>query len=192
MRNLILSTFVILFAGVFASAQQVDKTVESIRKLYTDVAVKARLCETDDEQGEIGALVMNELTINTRDHQWRAVGKYRDAYRFFYKGGDDEDHMYPDQLVLVKRKNEISARSSSEEYFFDDSGRIVFHKHSYENDDKGPTKREVYFSPLGKPIRVIENGKARDKFSPLDNDVAADILKSAEKLKELFFRSIKL
>ncbi|MGE3465900.1 MAG: hypothetical protein AB7J13_03115 [Pyrinomonadaceae bacterium] len=192
MRKLTFCTFFILFAVAFASAQQVDQTVESIRKLYTDVAEKARLCETDDEQGKIGALVMNELTINTRDHEWRAVGKYRDGYRFFYMGGDDEDHLYPDQLVFVKRKNEISARSSSEEYLFDEAGRIVFHRHNYVDVNKGLTVREVYFSAVRKPLRVVENGKARDKFSTLDSDVASDILKSAEKLKDLFSRSIKL
>lgn len=192
-------TSILLFflSSVVISAQTpTDKTVTAIRRSYDTVSAQAKLVESDDEQGEIGPLVVNELTINTRGHQWRAVGIYRQTYRFFYKGGDDEKHMYPDQLVLVKRESLISAQTNIEEYFFDDAGNLVFHKQNYVNVDTGPTLREVYFVPqknsLPRAVRIIENKKVRDKFSPLDTDVIKDILKVSEKLKDTFDRSINM
>ena len=197
MKLKVTSILLILLSGVVISAQTpTDKTVTAIRRSYDTVSAQAKLVESDDEQGEIGPLVVNELTINSRAHQWRAVGIYRQTYRFFYKGGDDEKHMYPDQLVLVKRESVISAQTNIEEYFFDDAGNLIFHKQNYVNVDNGPTLREVFFVPkkdsLPKAVRIIENKKARDKFSPLDRDVIKDILKVSEKLKDTFDRSINM
>ena len=101
MKKQIFSFLFLLLFGIGVSAQTVDKTVEKIRKVYTDVTEKARLCETDEEHGQTGELVMNEIFVNSRHHQWRAVGIYDLDYKFFYRGGDSEEHMYPDQLVKV-------------------------------------------------------------------------------------------
>jgi len=116
----------LLTAGVFAQAT--DKAVEAIEKRYTDIAEKARLCEADDDQGEFGEMVMNVLDVNARAHQWRAVGIYRPVYKFFYKQiGDDEKHLYPDQLVFIKAERRISGRVYHEEYMFSDTGVLMFY-----------------------------------------------------------------
>ncbi len=197
MKLKLASILLLFLSSVVISAQTpTDKTVSAIRRSYDTVSAQAKLVESDDEQGEIGPLVMNELTINTRGHQWRAVGIYRQTYRFFYKGGEDEKHMYPDKLVLVKKESVISDRTNIEEYYYDDAGNLIFHKQNYVNDETGPTLREVFFVPkkdsLPKAVRIIENKKARDKFSPLDIDVIKDIHRVSEKLKDTFDRSINM
>ena len=188
-----ISALVFLIAASLCAFGQTAKTVASIDKLHTEIAAKAAACEKDDEQGEIGPLVMNTLAVNSRGHQWRAVGQYRPTYRFFYRSvEDDENRLYPDQLVFVVRDHLVSDRKNYEEYLFNDAGRLVFHKQRFIHDEKGPIERLVYFSDLGKAIRITENGKPREKFSELDRSVVADIVKTAEKLTDLFRLSINI
>ncbi len=152
-----------LFTALGVSAQT-GKTVETIRKYYTTVAEKARLADTDEDQGQYGDLVMNELVINKRGHQWRAVGIFGETYKFFYRGGDSEAHMYPDQLVMVKVERRVSNRNYLEEFVYDKAGRLIFYFQKAENDDQVPAERRVYFSGV-KAIRIVEDGKTRDRLA---------------------------
>lgn len=168
---------------------QTEKTVDSIRIRYNDIVEKARLCETDDDRGEYGDLVMNTLEVNARHHQWRAVGVYGQVFKFFYKGGDSEEHLYPDQLVLVKVERRVSARTYNEEYMFSDAGVLMFYFQKAEGDDQLPGERRVYFFG-GKAFRVIEDGKTRDRLNAKDLANVKEIASSATKLKTMFKTSI--
>jgi len=170
---------------------QTTRTVEKIDSYYNDISEKARLCEADDERGEFGDLAMNELKINSRDHQWRAVGKYNLTYKFFYQGGESEKHMYPDQLVKVVVDKNISNRKYVEEFLYANSGELMFYSQKAENDEKAPAERRVYFS-VGKPIRIIEDGKARSRINKKDAAIARATIADGEKIKQLFINSIKL
>lgn len=174
-----------------ASAQSADKTVEKIRGYYTGIAEKVRLAETDDDQGEYGALVMNELAINSRHHQWRAIGIYGKTFRFFYKGGESEKHLYPDQLVFVKAERRESNRNYSEEFLYSESGALLFYFQSSENDELAPAERRIYFSG-SKAVRVVEDGKSRDRLTTKDLGIVKDVLVLSGQIKEIFNRSIKL
>jgi hypothetical protein len=179
-----------LFAALGVSAQT-GKTVETIRKYYTTVAEKVRLAETDEDQGQYGDLVMNELVINKRGHQWRAVGIFSETYKFFYGGGDSEAHMYPDQLVMVKVERRVSNRNYREEFVYDEAGRLIFYFQTAANDDQVPAERRIYFSGV-KPIRVVEDGKIQDRLKAKDLKTSADAAAESARIKDLFARSIKL
>ncbi|HQZ95031.1 MAG TPA: hypothetical protein PLP21_01870 [Pyrinomonadaceae bacterium] len=185
----IIAFLLLLSAGI--SAQSVDKTVESIRSRYQVIAEKARGCETDGELGQYGDLVMNTLTINSRNHQWRAVGIHQLTYKFFYAGGDSEKHLYPDRLVFVKTERRESNRNYSEEFFYSDAGVLMFYFQKAENDDQVPAERRVYFSG-SKAVRVIEDGKLRDRLTANDLKTVRDVTASNASIKDLFIRSIKL
>ncbi len=190
-KQLILSLLLFLLSGLAISAQSTDKTVESINKRNTDIAAKAEACETDGDQGEFGELVMNTLTINSRNHQWRAIGRYVKNYKFFYKGGNSEEHMYPDQLVFVKVERKESNRNYTEEYLYSDKGVLMFYLQKAENDDQVPVERRVYFSGT-KAIRVVEDSKSRDRLTAKDAATAKAVTAASTKIKDLFLRSIKL
>lgn len=179
---------VILFITINAAFGQ---GVDEIKKRYAEIAEKARLCETDDEQGQYGDLVMNTLAINSRDHQWRAVGIYRPTYKFFYRGGDSERHLYPDQLVFVKSERRVSNRMYNEEFLFSDAGVLLFYYQKAENDDQAPAERRVYFL-RGKAIRMIEDNKTRARLTAKDGAVVTEILMQSRNIKDIFNRSIKL
>lgn len=177
--------------AVSASAQTTDKTVEKIRAYYNDISEKARLCETEDDQGEFGDLVMNELVINSRGHQWRAVGQYRQSHKFFYKGGNSERHLYPDQLVLVVSEQKVSDRRYREEWLFSDTGVLMFYYKKSEGDAAGPAERRVYFTSI-KAVRIVEDAKQRDRLTAADLKVANQIATQGRRVNDLFKQSIKL
>ena len=191
MKKQIFCIAIILLTSLGVSAQITEKAVEKIRTFYKDVSDKARLAEADAEHGETGELVMNELSINKRNHQWRAVGIYQQTYKFFYRGGDSEEHMYPDQLVMVKVERKESNRSYSEEYVFSDAGALLFYYQKSDNDKTIPGERHVYFGGI-RPLRVIEDGKTRDGLSVRNAAATKEIMASAARIKELFVKSIKL
>lgn len=183
-------TFLLLFA-IGVSAQSVDKTVESIRKRYGDIAEKARLSETDDDRGEYGELFMNTLTVNSRNHQWRAVGIHQLTYKFFYAGGDSEQHMFPDKLVFVKTERRESNRNYFEEFLYSDAGVLLFYFQRAENDDQVPAERRVYFAGA-KAIRIVEDGMTRERFTAKDAAAIRDVRAASAKAMDVFVRSIKL
>lgn len=187
MKSKILLIAILLLAANAGFAQ----SVEAIQKRYADIAEKARLCETDDDQGEYGELVMNTLAINSRRHQWRAVGIYGQTYKFFYKGSDSERHLYPDQLVFVKAERRVSDRTYDEEFLFSDAGVLMFYFQKAENDNRAPAERRIYFSG-GKEIRVVEDQKTRNRMTAKDVAIAKEILSQSRDIKDIFKLSIKL
>lgn len=185
---LFIAIFFVFASGAFA---QTAKAVRMIDVRYGEVSAMAKACESDSDQGEFGGLVMNTLTINSRSHQWRAVGIYGQTYKFFYKGGDTEEHMYPDQLVYVVVERRVSDRSYREEYLFSDAGALMFCLQTSENDDAVPKSRRIYFTGP-KAIRIIEGAKTRDTLTAADTKDIAAVLKTVAGIKQIFSRSISL
>lgn len=182
---------VILLTILLATGVGFAQSIAEIQKRYTELAETARLCETDDEKGEYGELVMNTLSINSRAHQWRAVGIYTQTFKFFYKGGDSEHRLYPDQLVFVKTERTVSNRTYAEEFLFSETGALLFYLQASQNDDKMPAERRVYFS-RGKAVRVIEDNKTRDRLLASDMGVVKGIVAQSRQISDIFVRSIKL
>lgn len=191
MKKLSIFVLSIALSTIAVSAQNVATSIRAIDDRYRDIAAKATACETDDEQGEIGPLVMNTLSINSRSHQWRAVGIYGQTYKFFYQGGDDEKNLYPNQLVFVKVERRESNRTYREEYLFSDKGELHFYSRTAENDDQTPRELRIYTEGM-RSLRMIENGKSRDKFNSADVKAEAEVRRTAAKIKDLFARSISL
>ncbi|MFT3743946.1 MAG: hypothetical protein QM785_06580 [Pyrinomonadaceae bacterium] len=191
MRSHLMRIAVLLLLAIGVSAQSVDKNVESIRKRYEDIAEKARLCETDDDRGEYGELFMNTLAVNSRNHQWRAVGIHQITYKFFYTGGDSEQHMYPDRLVFVKTERRESNRNYFEEFLYSDAGVLLFYFQRAENDDQVPAERRVYFAGT-KAVRVAEDGKTRDRLTAADLKTVREVSAVSSKVRDMFIRSINL
>ena len=191
MMRHITSIAALLLLGVSVFGQIPDRAVEKIRTYYREISEKVRLAETDDEQGQIGDLVMNELVINKRNHQWRAVGIFRETYKFFYQGGDSEEHLYPDQLVKAVVTKRISSRNYTEEYLYSASGELMFYFETKGSDDVLPIEKRVYFSGR-KAIRIVEGTKTRDRLTTKDLITVREIAEQSRKIQEIFIKSVKL
>jgi len=189
MKNTLFALFVLLLTVPVISAQTTGKTVEKIRTYYNEVSEKARAAETEDDQGEFGDLIMNELVINKRGHQWRAVGRFRVTYKFFYKTWGET--MYPETLVMVAVERKVSDRSYTEEYLYNEKGALLFYFQKAENDTEVPAERSVYFN-LGKAVRIVEGEKKRNRLKAADAATVKEILAQSLKIKRIFIRSIRL
>jgi hypothetical protein len=191
MNKQISGIFFLFLLSVCVSAQTTNRTVEKIGVYYKDVAEKARLVEADSDQGKFGELVMNELKINSRSHQWRAVGIYGQTYKFFYRGGNDERHPYPDQLVIVINERKISDRNYREEYLFSDAGALVFYSYKDDIPEAKQSEIKVYFA-AGRAVRIEQDGRSRDRMTKADIFSTNQRLATAAKLMQFFKRSIDL
>jgi hypothetical protein len=180
----------ILFVALAVSAQTTGKTVEKTRAFYTEITEKAAAAETDDDKGQYGDLVVNELRITSRNHSWAAVGIYRLTYKFFYRSEETEAGRV-NVLYKVFVDKRISNRSYTEEYLYNDKGALIFYFQKAENDDQAPAERRVYFS-LGKAIRIVEDGKTRDKLTVKDNAAVKEIAGDSLKIKGIFDSTTKL
>ncbi len=180
----------LFLASVAGVSAQANKNIQKIEAYYKEVAEKARLCETDDDQGEFGELVMNTLTINSRSHQWRAVGIYGQTIKFFYKGGDTEERMYPDKLVLVVNERKVSAQRYREEWLFSETGELMLFTFKVESEEP-PLDARIYYSG-GKAIRTIDGKKVTDRLTALDLKYTNVRAAEGRRLKELFAKSISL
>jgi hypothetical protein len=67
----------------------------------------------------------------------------------------------------------------------------MFYLKTAEGDDTVPAERRVYFSGL-RMIRIIEDGKTRDRAAPKDAATIKAVTDQARRMKEIFVRSIGL
>lgn len=190
MKGLFSLGLCLLILTLTAFGQRIDPAVAAIDKRYAEIAEKARLAETDEEQGQFGDLFVNRLTINERKHQWRAVGIYEKTYSFYYRAVDDEKRLYPDQLVFIKVDRRESARSYAEEYLFADSGQLIFYAQRADGDADLPAERKIYFS-RGKPVRFTED-RAVKPAGRGATAAAQGVMRAASELKSIFSRSLQL
>lgn len=190
MKKTAIILLTLLFFSVAVIGQSVDRSTETIQKYYKDVAEKARLCETDDDRGQFGELFMNELVVNKRDHQWRAVGIYNQKLKFFYKGGDSEAKPYPDQLIFAVFERRLSNQRFREEWLFSDTGELMLFTYKAESEESQNESR-IYYS-RGKAIRTVDGKKVTDRLSALDRKYTTERAAQGKRIKELFAKSISL
>lgn len=184
--RIFLLPLLLLFIVSSILAQSDSSTVSKIDTLYSEVAAKATAAETDDEQGQYGELFVNQISINSRNHQWRAVGIYQPVYKFFYKYMDES--FYPEMLVMASIGRRVSNRTYIEKYLFNEKGALVFCLQQSENDEHAPAERRIYFS-AGKAIRIIEDGKTRDRMTAADTRNIGEVIKTSGKVRETFART---
>lgn len=189
MKKFLTALLLLIVSAFCISAQTTEKTVEKIRAYYTEVTEKAIAAETEDDQGEFGDLIMNELVINKRNHQWRAVGRFQETYKFFYRTTGED--LYPETLVKVVVEKHVSSRSYIEEYLYSEKGALLFYFQKGENDEEVPAERRIYFN-LGKAIRIVEDEKKRERLTATDLKTVKEVTTQSAKLKGIFTGSIKL
>lgn len=190
-KTLSLFAVTLIFSASAAFSQTIRDRVENIRKQYAAVSEKVRLAETDDDAAATGEIVVNELKINARNRQWRAVGIYNSNVKFFYTGGDTAKSLDPDRLVFVKMKGNVSARTVYDELLFSDSGDLIFHVRRMDGDGAKPNETRVYFEN-GKAFRIIENENVRDRLTAADLKTAAESIERSRHLKAIFTSTLRL
>lgn len=185
-KHLIGFLFLLVFTFSISAQQSVERQVENIRKVYTEISQKIEATEKDDESGRTSELAVNELVINKLNKSWAAVGNYKVVYKFYYQNNGEEP--YPTQLVKVTKTTESAARKYYEEFVYSKSGELIFYFEKSE-DDEAPLERRIYFDKL-KAIRIIEDKSTRDKLTNTDKSTIRNILKQSEKVEQIFINSL--
>jgi hypothetical protein len=175
--NLSVLVLVILFPLVGVVSAQ-EKLVEQIRRQYEDIGKKIDLSESASDERQYAGIFCNELVFNKNDHIWPVVGNYQVIYRFYYELAHTEGHEYPDRLRKVVMNSSMSDRSYFAEYFYDDSGALVFYFARPDVPPIGldvqPVEQRIYFEH-GRPIRMSNGLKVRDKLTATDVEAARRI-----------------
>lgn len=177
---------ILTFTFSISAQQNVEKQVEQIRKVYTEISQKIEASEKDEDAGRMSELAVNELVVNKLNKSWAAVGNYRVVYRFYYQNKGEEP--YPDQLVKVTKTTESAARRYYEEFVYNTADNLIFYFEKSE-DDEAPEERRIYFGNE-KAIRIIEDKNTRDKLTKNDRSTVRNILKQSEKIEQIFINSI--
>ena len=139
-RNLVLLVLAV-FGTVTVNAQQVDKRVEEIRKLYAEVNQQIADHEKSSEESTI---YMNELVVNKSRGSWPAVGIYEVTMKFYYTFGDRERYPYPNRLLKVTTFTKRSSTTYYDEYLFNTAAQLVFH--FQKEGDNTEMERRHYFT----------------------------------------------
>jgi hypothetical protein len=187
MKKLLTSfLFLLIFTFSISAQKSVEKQIESIRKIYTEISNKIETTEKDEESGRTSDLAVNELVINKLNKSWAAVGNYRVVYRFYYQNRDEEP--YPTQLVKVTKTTESAARRYYEEFVYDKTDNLIFYFEKSADDEK-PLERRIYFDKK-RAFRMVEDESVRDRLPANDNAVTK-VLNDSKSIQQIFINSIK-
>lgn len=173
-----------VWSGPSISAQETaDQKVEEIRKIYAETSAKIEKVEKGSEEERLSGIAVNELVVNKTGKSWPAVGTYKVVYRFYYDSAGEDP--YPSRLLKITVNTQSAARKYFEEFVYDHSGKLMFYLERTEADEM-PEERRVYFEDGVTAFRIIDDGKARDKFSEEDEIIINDVFATESTLSGIF------
>ena len=143
-----------LLAFQTATMADEDAGVGEIKKLYAETA--AAIVRT--QPNEAGGLYCNELTINSRNGPWRAVGTYLKKAAFWYSDQPEfaaADGQKPESALVKVEVRETAAVSSQYREFFFTAGRLCFFFRSEKNGDEPAREERTYFKDGRILLRLI-------------------------------------
>lgn len=171
--------FTVLGLGTL-SARSEDPQIAGIRRLYQET--NKRLAEMRQAPSE-SSIYSVELTVNSGEAQYPAVGTYKEITRFYYTFGDREKNPYPDRLLKIEVKTNRAARTESAEYLFDSTGALVF---CFSKDE---TEMRYYFA-RGNILQVLRNDASVDLASDSTKQMVQSTQARAKKLVGIFKNSL--
>jgi hypothetical protein len=137
-----------LFGAVAVSAE--DEAIGEIKKLYAETAAAIARARN----GEAGGLYCNELTVNSLNGSWRAVGNYLKKAVFWYSDQPEFAVASGMGAATVLAKVEVSelaaVRSLYREFLFE-GGKLVFLFRSEKMSDGTAKEERIYFKD-GRPL----------------------------------------
>ncbi len=166
-------------SAFFVSAQNVDRQIEAIREAYSEANAKIAAAESDPESATV---YINELRVNSGRASWPAVGIYNSTIKFYYEIRGEGP--YPNSLFKVNARTERSARVETEEFLFDDAGKLIFF---FGND--GDAETRAYFAD-GRSIRLLKGTTNIGLATQSARSEIAAIQKRSESMVIIFRSSV--
>ncbi|MBL8022205.1 MAG: hypothetical protein JNM27_21195 [Leptospirales bacterium] len=179
-RNSAALALLTVFGLTPLSARNEDPQIAGVRRLYQETNQK--LVEMRQAPSE-SSIYQVELTVNSGEAQYPAVGTYKEITRFYYTFGDREKNPYPDRLLKIEVKTIRAARTESAEYLFDTSGALVF---CFSKDE---TELRYYFA-RGKILHVLRNEATLDLTNASTRQMVQSAQERARRLVDIFKNSL--
>jgi hypothetical protein len=140
-----------------------DPGVQEIKRFYAETAAAIALAQ----KGEAGGLYCNELTVNSRNGSWRAVGNYSKKVAFWYNDQPEfavaENQGAETVLAKVEVRETAAVRSLYREFFFV-NGRLLFFFRSERSGDEPASEERIYFKDSKPVLRLIGQGKGSESI----------------------------
>lgn len=149
---------IICFLPVAGTVTQ-NPGVQEIKKFYAKTAAAIALAQ----KGEAGGLYCNELTVNSRNGSWRAVGNYAKRVFFWYSDQPEfaEAESQRAEAVLAKVEiRETAAVNSLYREFFFSGGRLLFFFRSEKAGDVAVSEERLYFREGKLMLRLLGQEEA--------------------------------
>lgn len=181
----------LIFSSVFiynmlsANAQTSDKRVEEIRRIYQETNEQISAAEKDFSTS---AIFLTELIVNKGGTMYPAVGIFSNTIKFYYAYGDREENPYPNRLLKITVSTNRSANREWSEYLFDRAGKLIFY---YEKMGEESEAESRFYFASGKIIRIQRGQRIADINSRQELDAPKAVQAQADKLVEIFQRSLE-
>ncbi|MCJ7587301.1 MAG: hypothetical protein MUQ00_05280 [Candidatus Aminicenantes bacterium] len=168
------------------SARPAEDPIAAIRALYTRTNESVRIAR--EKRGEGGGLYATEVSVNSLDGPWRAVGNYARKATFWFSDQPEfarmENREELSVLVKVEVQTTAAVRTTQEEFLFD-GGTLVFYYRRAKAGQEAAEEDRLYFQG-GRLIRRIPDPPAGE--DPAD---AAAVQGSARALQNLFLATFE-
>lgn len=182
--------FIFYFIGFCTFSQAQDKT-QPIRTLYQKVNEAIAACKNNECE-----MYCNELVVNSKNNQWRAVGVFKKIIQFWYTDQPEfYKEEYPEQgetgvgaLQKVVIETKSTYRENIELLF--DKGNLVFFYYNYAYNQEPTEKQEYrfYFSN-DQLVKFIANTAVSESDRTYKEKEFQIILDMAKEYQKLFLKS---
>lgn len=171
---------VVLGAISHASAQQSDRRIEEIRRLYKEVTEQIA---TAEQEKPYSTIFCDELVRNINENPWPAIGIFKSVTKAYYTFSRREGEPYPNKLLQITVTTQRSDRQEYAEYLFNSAGQLVF---SFQKQGEGPSVETRYYFGNGRPIRLSRDQKTLKIPTANDLKAAQHVMIEGLRLKGLF------
>jgi hypothetical protein len=172
-------------ALLFAASIQAQG-VPQIRAVYQEVQAAIALC--NETPGEPCGWFVNTLLFNKQSQPWPVVGILESEQDFWYNDDAEGDKYH---LRKVNIKTSRSNRTENEEYLWGENGELLFYFFQLSTPDEPSAQEFRFYFAKGKLVDYAEKvSEAEKDYQQWKKDDAGLVQKAAEKLNELFLRTL--
>jgi hypothetical protein len=187
-KQVLVFVFLILIAASAAFSQTTEQQVTKIRAIYAETNKRIETGLKDKTSGFHYAA----WTVGGKgDGQaWAAVGTMETRDEIWFEGGDDAGEEENPAIIrkIVSSYKGAADLHSRTEYFFDESGELIFIFASSDLDSENGKmiERRFYYSS-GRLLRVTRGGKNTDaNFSAKDLEESSEESAGAKQMQKRF------
>lgn len=180
---------VVLYSWVLVSCSpqlvqaqaQAKGSAEAIEALSEKFNMAIANCLDEEPCG----FLLNQVTLNQRNHPWPVVGIYVSTRNFWYHSTETEEgHQHRLDKVIIETRR--SNRLEKEEFFFNDQGQLL--SYSFRLGEEGESTQDLRFFFDGNSLLAYREAvsEAEKEYQRWKKDDATTILTQGKAMRAQF------